>query len=56
MLAVLLMEAQHRKVKMKTRETVTAITRETDGSYLVHTRGWKYPADRVIVTTVSPAS
>ncbi len=55
-LAVLLMEAQHRKVKMKTRETVTAITRESDGSYLVHTSGWKYPADRVIVTTGSPAS
>ncbi len=55
-LAVLLMEAQHRKVKIKTRETVTGICREEDGSWTVYTRGWKYPADRVIVTTGSPAS
>ncbi len=55
-LAVLLMEAQHRKVKIKTRETVTGITQEEDGTWTVHTRGWSYPADRVILTTGSPAS
>lgn len=55
-LSVLLMEAKHRKVKIKTRETVTKITQEESGTYLVHTRGWKYSADRVIVTTGSPAS
>lgn len=55
-LEVLLMEARHRKVKIKTRETVTEITVQGDGTYLVHTRGWQYPADRVIVTTGSPAS
>ena len=55
-LSVLLMEAQHRKVKIKTRETVTGIAREENGTWTVHTRGWKYPADRVIVTTGSPAS
>ena len=50
------MEAQHRKVKIKTRETVTGITQEEDGTWTVHTRGWSYPADRVILTTGSPAS
>lgn len=55
-LSVLLMEAKHRKVKVKTREKAEKITQESDGTYLVHTGGWKYPADRVIITTGSPAS
>ena len=54
-LEVLLMEAEHLKVKIKTRETVIGIDRE-NGGFAVRTSGWSYPCDRVILTTGSPAS
>lgn len=54
-LDVLLMEAEHLKVKIKTRETVVQIEREGEG-FAVCTDGWRYPCDRVILTTGSPAS
>lgn len=54
-LDVLLMEAEHLKVKIKMRETVTGIEKTKDG-FEVHTEGWKYPCSKVILTTGSPAS
>ena len=55
-LQVLLMEAQHLHVKIKTQEDVTGIKKEADGSFLVSTATWNYPADRVILSCGSPAS
>ena len=55
-LQVLLMEAQHLHVKIKTQEEVTGIQKEADGSFQVSTETWHYPADRVILSCGSPAS
>ena len=55
-LQVLLMEAQHLHVKIKTQEEVTGIHKEADGSFLVSTATWNYPADKVILSCGSPAS
>lgn len=54
-LDLLLLEARYRKVKIKTRETVTAVEPSKDG-YLVRTESWKYPADCVIICCGSCAS
>ena len=56
MLQVLLMEAEYLRVKIKTRETVTGIRKEKDGSFLVTTETWKYPGEAVLVSCGSPAS
>ena len=55
---VLLMEAQNRKVRVKTREKVLEIkrTRSSEKRFLVRTEGWQYPADAVILANGSPAS
>lgn len=55
-LQILLMEAAYRGVKIKTRETVTAVEAESGGGFSVRTAGWKYEADAVIVACGSPAS
>lgn len=52
---VLEMEARYRKVKIKTREEVTDIQKNTDG-YCVITKTWKYDCDRVIICCGSCAS
>lgn len=54
-LDVLQMEARYRRVKMKTGEEVTAISKEQEG-FLVRTKGWTYEADCVILCTGSAAS
>lgn len=54
-LELLLLEAAHRKVKIKTRERVEQIRRGQDG-WEVSTAGWTYRGDAVIVTCGSPAS
>ncbi|HCT89986.1 MAG TPA: aminoacetone oxidase family FAD-binding enzyme, partial [Lachnospiraceae bacterium] len=54
-LKLLTEEAHRRKVRIKTREHVTEIDRTGDG-FTVHTEGWKYPADRVILCGGGPAS
>lgn len=54
-LELLLLEARFRKVKIKTRETVTAVE-TAEGGYLVRTEGWQYPADSVIICCGSCAS
>ena len=55
-LQVLLMEAAYRRVKLKTRETVQEIQKKADGTFLVATKGWQYPAEAVIIACGSPAS
>ena len=52
---VLLMEAEHLKVKIKTREEVISVKKIYSG-FVVKTKTWKYNADKVIVATGSPAS
>ena len=54
-LEVLLMEAQHQKVKIKTNEEVTAVIPEENG-FKVKTKTWTYQCDKVIIATGSPAS
>ena len=54
-LDVLMMEARHRKVKLKTCEEVKVIAKEGD-SFRILTENWTYHADRVILCTGSPAS
>ncbi|MGI6006934.1 MAG: aminoacetone oxidase family FAD-binding enzyme [Ruminococcus sp.] len=52
---VLCMEARHRKVKMKTREHVTAIRKE-NSRFLIDTETYTYQADRVILAAGGCAS
>lgn len=54
-LEVLLMEAYHRKVKIKTRESVCEILPGSEG-WSVKTKTWEYGADAVIVACGSLAS
>lgn len=54
-LELLLLEAAHRRVKIKTRERVERIARGREG-WEVQTSGWTYRGDAVIVTCGSPAS
>ena len=54
-LEVLLMEAEYLKIKIKTREEVISIKKIYSG-FKVATKTWKYNADKVIVSTGSPAS
>lgn len=54
-LEVLLMEAQHQKVKIKTNEEVTAVIPGEDG-FEVKTKTWTYQCDKVIIASGSPAS
>lgn len=54
-LEVLLMEAAHLKIKIKTRETVLDLYPDQDG-WTACTATWKYHADAVIVASGSPAS
>lgn len=51
----LTMEAQYRKVKVKTREHVTAVEHKQEG-FLVRTEGWQYEGDAVILACGSRAS
>ncbi len=48
-------EARRRKVRIKTREHVTGVDRFEKG-FTVHTEGWQYPADRIILCGGGPAS
>ena len=52
---VLLMEAEHLNIKIKTREEVISICKVAK-SFEVKTRTWDYRSDKVIVATGSPAS
>ena len=52
---VLERKAREVGVSIKTRENVTSIKKEESG-FTVYTETWKYPADRVILTTGGPAS
>lgn len=54
-LDVLLMEAAHLKVKIKTREKAEEIFSVSKG-WKVRTNSWEYQADSVILTCGSPAS
>lgn len=54
-LEVLLMEANHLDVKIKTREEVLDIVKIND-KFELKTTTWVYEADKVIVATGSPAS
>lgn len=49
-------EARYRKVKLKCREHVNSIEKKEDGSFLVHTSTWSYPAQSVILACGSRAS
>jgi predicted Rossmann fold flavoprotein len=49
------MEARHQGVKIKTLEEVTDIEKNGEG-YMVLTKGWQYPCDKVIVCCGSHAS
>ncbi len=55
-LQVLLMEAEYRRVKIKTREAVTGVARTGEGGFQVSTETWTYPAEVVLVSCGSPAS
>jgi predicted Rossmann fold flavoprotein len=55
-LNVLLMEAEHHKIRIKTREKVVRILPMEDGTYTVYTATWQYTADRVMIACGSPAS
>ncbi len=55
-LKLLLQEAEHLGVRIKTREFVTAVTRTEAGSMLTRTKTWEYPSDAVILACGSPAS
>lgn len=55
-LNLLLMEAEHLGVRIKTREHVNQILPEPDTVFSVRTGSWTYQADRVIVACGSPAS
>lgn len=52
---VLLMEARHWKIKIKTQEHVTDIQKTPDG-FLVVTKTWSYQGDKVILACGSCAS
>ncbi len=54
-LQVLLQEFSRLKGKLKTREEVREIRKETEG-FTVYTEGWHYSADAVIVACGTPAS
>ena len=54
-LNALLMEAEHLKVKIKTRESVESVRRE-DGRFITRTASWQYESDAVILACGSPAS
>ncbi|MGI6056766.1 MAG: NAD(P)/FAD-dependent oxidoreductase [Bilifractor sp.] len=54
-LRLLLLEAEKYRVKIKSRERVTAVI-PRDGRFLVSTPAWTYEADHVIIATGSPAS
>lgn len=54
---LLLMEARRQKVKIKLQECVTRIEPLKNGSgFVVHTKTWQYPSDRVIISCGSSAS
>lgn len=52
---VLTMEARNLKVKLKTNQTVTGVS-SADGHWNVHTDGWTYTCDAVILANGSCAS
>lgn len=52
---VLCMEAQHLKIKIKTRESAEAIEKE-NSVWKVRTKGWTYEGDAVILANGSKAS
>lgn len=54
-LEVLRMEAEHHRVKVKTREEVVSVVPHEKG-FEVATKTWKYTADKVIIAAGSPAS
>ena len=54
-LKLLLLEAEHLGVRMKTREFVLAV-RQTDQGFITQTNTWNYSSDAVIVACGSPAS
>lgn len=54
---LLLMEAKRLKVKIKLSECVTKIERaEDENGFIVFTKTWQYPSDRVIISCGSSAS
>lgn len=55
MIQALTMELASLRVKVKTREKVTQITRNENG-FTVQTQGWQYHADKVILAAGSNAS
>ena len=55
MTQALVMELERLKVRIKTRERVTAIRKEESG-FVIFTEGWQYPADCVILAAGSCAS
>ena len=48
---VLTMKARSLKVKLKTNQTVTGVS-FTDGQWKIHTDGWTYNGDAVILANV----
>ena len=52
---VLVMKARSLKVKLKTNQTVTGVS-FTDGQWKIHTDGWTYSGDAVILANGSRAS
>ena len=53
---LLLWECESRGVRFKNKEEVRALTQESGGMWKVHTTGWSYEADAVILCCGSPAS
>lgn len=55
MVDVLVMKARSLKVKLKTNQTVTGVS-FADGQWKIHTDGWTYSGDAVILANGSRAS
>ena len=53
---LLLWECESRGIRFKNKEEVRSLTREADGIWKVHTAGWVYEADAVVLCCGSPAS